>query len=217
MDDIKKQMLAQFDAVLDLLGSAESAYPQGRGAFDAAAMAAIERIAGPRSTYARQAQLKVEGSFGPGHHRHTPYLADIIKALRRDVEAGYLASVEELVHGQVFGDFLEQAEYLLGEGYKDAAAVIAGGVLEVHLRDLCTKSGIGLELQSGGKVTPKRAGRLNDDLAGADVYSKLDRTNVTAWLGLRNNAAHARYGEYTRDQVALMVQGIRDFITRNPA
>lgn len=58
---------------------------------------------------------------------------------------------------------------------------------------------------------------VNADLAGARVYSSLDQKNVTAWLGLRNDAAHGHYNEYTGEQVALMLQGVRDFITRHPA
>ena len=58
---------------------------------------------------------------------------------------------------------------------------------------------------------------MNAELAGANVYSKLDQKNVTAWLDLRNKAAHGKYGEYTKEQVALLIQSVRDFITRNPA
>ena len=48
---------------------------------------------------------------------------------------------------------------------------------------------------------PKKTDSMNNDLASADVYSKLDQKNVTAWLDLRNKAAHAQYGEYNHDQV----------------
>ena len=34
---------------------------------------------------------------------------------------------------------LEMAEHLLAADYKDAAAVLGGGVLEEHLRQLCKK------------------------------------------------------------------------------
>ena len=37
------------------------------------------------------------------------------------------------------------AEYLLHEGYKDSAAVIAGSTLESHLRALCNKNGIDIK------------------------------------------------------------------------
>ena len=51
----------------------------------------------------------------------------------------------------------------------------------------------------------------------AEVYSKLDQKNVTAWLDLRNKAAHGHYDQYESAQVGLLISGFRDFITRNPA
>ena len=49
------------------------------------------------------------------------------------------------------------------------------------------------------------------------IYSKLDQKSVTAWLDLRNNAAHGHYDKYEAVQVELMISGVRDFIARNPA
>lgn len=46
------------------------------------------------------------------------------------------------------------------------------------------------------------------------VYSKLDQKAVTAWLNLRNKAAHGRYAEYTEAQVALFLQSVTDFVAR---
>ena len=36
---------------------------------------------------------------------------------------------------------------------------------------------------------------MNNDLACGNSYTKLDQKSVTAWLDLRNRAAHGRYGE----------------------
>ncbi len=140
-------------------------------------------------------------------------LLGILKALRSDYEAGYLRSVHEIIHGGIFSDFLEMADYLLTEGYKDPAVVLAGGVLEEQLRKLRQANGI--PITKG--AAHKKADGLNANLAGANIYSKLDQKNVTAWLGLRNNAAHGKYNEYSKEQVTLMVQSVRDFISRNPA
>ena len=98
------------------------------------------------------------------------------------------------------------AQHLLNEGYKDAAAVIAGSSLEAHLRQLCQKSGISTEVIGGASTTPKKADRLNSDLAAAASYSKLDQKNVTAWLDLRNKAAHGKYAEYKAPQVNLLTR-----------
>ena len=133
-----------------------------------------------------------------------------LRALRRDYDAGYLSSVQSLVRAEVFADFLEMAEHLLQQGYKDPCAVLVGGVLEDHLRSLC--QGRGIPLQMSGK--PKKTDSMNNDLASADVYSKLDQKNVTAWLDLRNKAAHAQYGEYNHDQVQNLLIGVREFAAR---
>jgi len=101
----------------------------------------------------------------------------------------------------------------MSEGYKDAAAVILGSVLEEHLRQLCAKTGIAVEQ----KGKPKKADLLNSELAGQSVYSKLDQKSITAWLDLRNKAAHGNYGDYSLDQVGLLLQGVRDFMARIPA
>lgn len=157
--------------------------------------------------------LKSMSSNNHPTDRIDPY-AGLLRALRADYAAGYLQPIIELIHADLFSDFLEMADHLIEQGYKDPAAVIAGSVLEEHLRKLCDKNGIDVKKPDG---TPKKADTLNSELAGANVYSKLDQKNVTAWLDLRNKAAHGKYGEYTKDQVALLIQSTRDFITRNPA
>lgn len=106
------------------------------------------------------------------------------------------------------------AEYLLQQGYKDAAAVIVDSVLEEHLRKLSQKHGIPVVHGGSG---PKKADTLNSDLAGANVYSKLDQKSVTAWLDLRNNAAHGKYDQYTKEQVALTLEAVRNFVARHPS
>ena len=177
--------------------------------------AAVKRVAPISSAYARQMSQIVEA-------KQTVRLKmlsaiGIIEALRRDVAAGYVHSIEELLHGELFGDFLSMADHLLNEGYKDAAAVIAGSTLEAHLRTLCEKHGINIEHSKAGELRAKNADLLNAELAKAEAYGKLDQKNVTAWLDLRNKAAHGHYDEYEKDQVGLLIAGVRGFVTRLPA
>ena len=174
-------------------------------------IAAVERASGSTSTYYMNI---VE--FRRNENRDWICLEmeiGIAKALISDIRNGYLQTVEELLHGDVFGNYLEMAMHLLDNDYKDAAAVLTGGTLEVHLRNMCSKHKISTE--RGGKA--KKADELNSELAKKGVYSKLDQKNVTAWLGLRNHAAHGNYSEYKKDQVSLLLQSVQDFITRHPA
>ncbi|MCK9386880.1 MAG: hypothetical protein M0Q22_00600 [Sulfuritalea sp.] len=180
------------------------------------AIAAIHRITGNNSIYAKEVDrlLKSLNQL----HMHTTSILGVVKALRDDLKAGYFRSLVELVHSDVFADFLEMAEHLCEAAYKDAAAVVAGSTLESHLRSLCQKAEIPVEIaKADGSVVPKKAEAMNSDLASGGTYTKLDQKSVTAWLDLRNKAAHGKYDEYSQEQVSVLVSGVRDFIVRNPA
>lgn len=214
-----EEILAQIDAALGFyeLGRqiSEHVDPSVRDKTYASEMitrlaAAIGRLSPPDSQYRDNAQAALK-TYGPNNAYIIPILAGALKALRADYAAGHLRRVEQLVQAELFADFLEMAEYLLDQGYKDAAAVLVGGVLEEQLRKMCIKNGI--SVLSGGR--PKKADSLNADLAGASVLNKLDQKSVTSWLDLRNKAAHGQYSEYTADQVGVMLQGVRDFATRH--
>jgi hypothetical protein len=186
--------------------------------FILAGLDAIHRIAGTNSQYATQLDDLIK-KLGPYDYlTPLPHVAGALKALRRAVASGYLVTLQELMHADLFSDFLEMAEHLLKEGYKDPAAVLIGGVLEEHLRKLCAKNGIALEyLDARGVLHPTKAETMNMDLASNNVYSKLDQKSVTAWLDLRNKAAHGQYGDYTSQQVEFLLQQVRDFLVRLPA
>ena len=173
--------------------------------------AAIERIAGRDSTYFRQINELDNKRLKRKIQTELSDLVGIAKALLSDIQNDYMVSFEEIVRGDLFGDFLEMATQLIDDNKnKDAAAVLAGSTLDAHIKQLCDKYRV---TTTSGKKR-KNADTLNAELVKAGVYTKLDQKNVTAWLGLRNNAVHGNYSEYTMDQVKLFVDGIRNFITR---
>jgi hypothetical protein len=119
-----------------------------------------------------------------------------------------------MVHADTHSDYLDMAETLLRSGYKDAAAVITGTSLEVHVRALCVKHGVDTELASGA---PKKADVMNADLKKADVYDGLRQKQITAWMDLRNKAAHGDYQSYDEHQVRMFIDGVRDFMLKHSA
>jgi hypothetical protein len=145
-------------------------------------------------------------------------LTGVISALKCDLEAGYMQTEEERIHGELFSDFLEMASYLLEEGFKDPAAVVCGSSLESHLRQLAKKFKIETTMKtSSDDLKLKKTATLNDEIYKANGYSATDQKSVTAWLDLRNKAAHGLYDKYEIGQVRLMIDGVCDFIRRNPA
>lgn len=216
----KKAILRQIDSALEewnLLGGELTDVPDfQRSRICNRLIATIERLTQDGNPYRENAREAIK-RFGLYNIATTEYHIGILQALRDDYEGGYTRAIQELIHADLFSDFLEMAEYFLAEGYKDPAAVMAGGVLEEHLRKLCQKNTIPITEPTKSGQRPKKAESMNAELAGANVYSKLDQKSVTAWLDLRNKAAHAKYTEYVQEQVGLMIQGIRDFISRHPA
>jgi hypothetical protein len=222
MDTSSEAALDQIDALIaDAKGRVqkdgwgrENFHPSG---MDSEAMAsrlraAILRFAPPGSAYRqREAEIAEERS-------HISYrgvsLLGLLMAMRDDIAAGYLQTIAEVLHASLFADFLEMASELQTKGFKDAAAVIAGSVLEEHLRRLAEKNGIDIEREPG---KPKKADTLNADLEKTGAYNKLVQKSVTAWLDLRNHAAHGRYDEYDQRQVDALIRDVRDFMVRYPA
>lgn len=224
MSDIKTSFVSQLDVVLkkyeEVRSEAEKQAMQTETAsnFVTSALAVIDRVAGSDSVYAKNARAHVREYMLDGikylKGSNVMLLGGVVSALRDDVAGDFLTTAQELIHAELFNNFLEMADYLSKEGYKDAAAVIAGGVLETHLHQLCVKSKIDTKLPTGNN---KKADRLNNDLAGRNIYNVLIQKKITAWLDLRNQAAHAHYAEYTHQDVVALLDGIRDFISRYPA
>ncbi len=173
----------------------------------------------------------IEGTLGketPYHHAfwhqcqtNAPYHVKVGKALLEEllaeIDSSWLWTTHGIATAEIYGDFLEMAEELLDSGYKDAAAVIIGGVLEEHLRRLCKKNGISTTTVRDGKANPKKADSMNADLFNSSVYDKLDQKWVTAALDLRNKAAHGLYDQYDKDRVrSILLLSTTNFLQRQP-
>ncbi len=76
-----------------------------------------------------------------------------LRIAKKEIEDGLFFSVSELAKAEVFSDFLESCKYFLEEGYKDAAAIMIGGVLEDKLKTLCMKEGIVYMAPDGKHLT----------------------------------------------------------------
>lgn len=105
-------------------------------------------------------------------------LLGVLRAAKDDYEHGYLFETRALIQAEVFDDFLEQAEYLLREGYFQPAAVLAGGVLEDGLRKLCQHKCI--QLPAKTTIEP-----MNIELVKAGIYNVFTQKQITSLADLR--------------------------------
>lgn len=141
-------------------------------------------------------------------YRHVSVVTGILKAVESDIESGMLSNFKSLAQAEIFADFLDMAEHLLNEGYKDACAVILGAVLEDTLRKIAEASNIPVTNQKGKPLT---IDPLNIEVSKLGIYGPLVQKQVTSWANLRNDAAHGHFDKYDESQVKHMLLFVQKF------
>lgn len=180
-------------------------------AFRTATLSFLKSILGEEHYYAK---------FKSGVKFYSDYnlvlAIELLKKIKTDVEEDWLDNLKGIVSAELFTDFLDMAEHLLEEGYKDPAAVIIGSVLEENLRQLTLKNGMPITQTDpkSGKIRPMKAESMNIELAKKQVYNLLYQKSVTSWLDLRNKAAHGLYSEYDISFVKNYLLFVRDFAAK---
>ena len=145
------------------------------------------------------------------YYKHLTQVLGVLQSVKHELENNLLVNIRRLLQADIFADFLEMAEYLLDEGYKDAAAVLIGGVLEDSLRQLAKSRGIAVVNDNGKPLTLEP---LNVELAKADTYKKLVKKQITSWANLRNDAAHGHYDKYDFKQGEMMLIFVQEFTSK---
>lgn len=130
----------------------------------------------------------------------------VLQAALDDVEQGYLEPIKELAVAEVFSDLLDQADHLLENKYSTPAASLAGAVLENGLRSLATRKAITVRASDNLQS-------LNTKIADKGVYNRLRQKQVAVWIDVRNAADHGRFGDFTDEDVADLIKGVRSLLS----
>ncbi len=134
---------------------------------------------------------------------------DSLRALVADIDAHLFPSLGSVVHGDTLADLLDQADSLVGaKGYLPAV-MLAGGVLEAHLRYLAAARNL--------TVAKSSIGGLNEQLYAANVYPKAKHSLIATWANLRNIADHLNQTRVDETIALTMCVGVRSFISEHPA
>jgi hypothetical protein len=107
-----------------------------------------------------------------------------LRAIKCSVEEGVLLELQDLILADAFTNLVEQAEYLLAQGYFLASGVILRAVLEERLRRLADQHAM-----TFSKAKPT-LNDYNSELYKASVYDKITFKDVDALVAIGNDAAH---------------------------
>ena len=139
--------------------------------------------------------------------------ASILESFAQYVASGLVQEIspERQAQLDVVSDLLDQSHALLEDRkvHPVVPAVLIGATLEEFLRTWVEKEGISIGNRKPGLDTYTKC------LREADVISKQDAKDLTAWAGIRNHAAHGEWAEVEdKDKVSLMLQGVNLFMRK---
>ncbi|UCH79742.1 MAG: HEPN domain-containing protein [Nitrospiraceae bacterium] len=172
--------------------------------FRTEALNLVKRVCGENSDHYQELKRLAEHERSAGNSYFFKDCFGALQAAHKDYEDGLLFDLRALIAAEVLGDFVEQAEALVSQGYHIPAASLSGAVLEDTLRKLAKAHG--LDIPEKTKID-----RLNSDLARAEIYSKLVQKRITALADIRNNADHGHFDKFSKDDVEDMVTWIKRF------
>jgi hypothetical protein len=111
----------------------------------------------------------------------------------------------------VVNDLLDKAHNLLEDKsvHGAAPAVLIGATLEEFLRTWVEKEGLSL-----GNMKPS-IDSYAKLLREADLINKQDVKDITAWAGVRNDAAHGYWEKVeSKEKISLVLQGVNLFLRK---
>ncbi len=166
----------------------------------------LRTYAGAKSAFFKQA----EAASGFSAYMVST-LNSIVNSFIKYLEAGLASGIspERKAQLDVVSDFLAQANTILEDPrmHPASAAVLIGASLEEFLRTWVEENSISIGNSKPGIDAYCKG------LKTADLITKQDVKDITAWAGIRNHAAHGEWAEVSdRDRIRLMLEGVNLFL-----
>ena len=148
----------------------------------------------PTSAYWMKAHAIATKEYGYTLQRGVAEMAELLRNLQKDIEAGLLASIADRARAETFDNFLDHGRAYLKDGRTKEAGVIGGVVFEDTLRRVCRKHNI--------EDKDVKLDTLISALVKIDVLTdaKAKRARVAAHV--RTKATHAQWDEFDASDVA---------------
>lgn len=178
--------------------------------FRISALSFLGRVFGQESTYYQSFKSEVTQPTASRTRRGNGMLA----AARTELQGDWLETTSGAISRDVLTDMLRLARMQQEENHSEAAVIIAGAVLEKHLRNLCLAKGIKIHNDLENRAVPKRGLQLTGEAYKKKLYERQDNKEVIGWLELYETAATGKPNTVTGVQAKNMVTGVLSFIAK---
>jgi hypothetical protein len=176
------------------------------GAWSSSALNLIQMVFGSESAHFSRIKAIIEHKDSR-YYLHALQALGVFQGAKTDYEKGCYGSLERMVSGEVFGDFIAAAKRALAEEKKDVAVVLACAALEDALKRFAKTNGLNVD----GKDMSEVIGALKSkSLVGGAQKSILETMPKT-----RNNAMHADWQKISATEVGGVIGFTEQFLLQN--
>lgn len=145
--------------------------------------------------------------WGSNGSKIQSFAKGFLNALKSDLENNFLENLQDVVAGEIYGDFISLAKQLADEGIKDPAAVLACGALEDSLKKFAIKNGI--------SVFDEDLSQVVNSLKSAGLIKGVQAGVVQSYVKLRNKSFHAQFDKIELPEVLSLIAFVESFILEN--
>jgi hypothetical protein len=132
-------------------------------------------------------------------------LMGLLLNLKLDIESGFIDSLEKIISGELFGDFISLAKNIF-EDSKDVACVLACAALEDALKKFARLNNL--------QVDNKEMSEVINALKSNSLIGGPQASIITAYTKLRNKAFHAEWDKIEKPEVQSLISFTEGFIIK---
>jgi len=171
--------------------------------FRISGLSLLSRIFGISSEYYKSFKSEVTS---PGSSRTKRGLG-ILSAAAADLQGNWIETTGGAISSEILTDFLHMAKNHLDGNNLPGVAVLAGAVLEEHLRRLCLANNISIINDRSASAAAKKPLQLSSEAYKKKIYDRNQYKKLISWLELCNSA-----DELSGKKIEDMLVGIGEFL-----
>lgn len=135
-------------------------------------------------------------------------IIELLSSLRELVKIDYISNLKSTLTSCIFNDFMITAANYLASDNKDPAALLLSSVFESLMKKLALSNNTALKGSEDVSC-------LTSQLYQKKIINDIDLQQLKFFVKLRNSAFHAKFEEYTIDDVNTMLVGLQSFISKH--
>jgi len=178
--------------------------------FRISALSYLGRVFSQESTYYQAFKSEVSHPTASRTRRGIGMLT----SARKELSGDWLETTGGAITREEMTDMLRLARMQQDENHHVAAVIIAGAVLEKHLRNLCLAKGIKLHNDLENRAGPKKGLQLTGEAYKKKLYERQDNKDIISWLELYETAAAGKNDSVTAAQAKTMVSGVLSLLVK---